>query len=264
MTTTPAVQPALAPLNLLPAAAPRTVQIEVWSDVACPWCYIGKRRFATALAAFPHREHVQVTWRSYELQPDAERSDPNGERLTEREMLVRHKGLPAAQVDQMLGHVTAQAAGEGLAYDFDRVIPANTFDAHRLVHIAAELAPGDLALQERLVEALMSAHFEQGLAVDDPEVLVTLAVGAGLDADAVRTALAAGQGAAEVRADEATARQLGVNGVPFFVADRAVAVSGAQPPAVFTQLLETAWQQANPLVVLGGDADVCADDSCAL
>lgn len=242
--------------------APTAIEIEIWSDIACPWCYIGKRRFSRALANFEHREHVQVTWRSYELQPDAAHSHEHPG-ASERDLLVRHKGMAPDAVDGMLAQVTSVAAGEGLHYDFDSVVPANTFDAHRLVHIAA--ASGDTGQVDRLVEALMSAHFERGLAVDDTEVLVAIAVEAGLDADAVRTALGAGDGTAEVRADEATARSLGANGVPFFVADRRVAVSGAQRTEVFTQLLTQAWDAAQPLVQLGdASADACDDDSCAV
>ena len=114
------------------AAPPRTVTVEVWSDVACPWCFIGKRRFATALRDFPHAEHVEVVWRSYQLSPDT----PTGPGRPEVDALVEMKGLPRDQVQQMFGHVTDVAAGEGLRYDFDRTLAFNTFDAHRLLHLA--------------------------------------------------------------------------------------------------------------------------------
>ncbi|KQR11198.1 disulfide bond formation protein DsbA [Cellulomonas sp. Leaf334] len=235
------------------------MNVEVWSDIACPWCYIGKRRFATALADFPHREHVEVTWRAYELSP----STPVGPGIPEIDALARHKGIPREQVTRMFAQVTDVAAGEGLAYDFDRAIAANTFAAHRLVHLARTTGGSDLA--ERTLEALFSAHFEHGADLGDDETLVRIVSGAGVAADAVRAALADGTGADAVRADEDEARALGVTGVPFFVVDRRIAVSGAQPADVFTQLLDTAWRDANPVQVLAtADGAACVDDSCAI
>lgn len=244
-------------INVLPSV--RTVNVEVWSDIACPWCYIGKRRFATALADFPHREHVEVTWRAYELSP----STPVGPGRPEIEMLAALKGIPHDQVKRMFAQVTAVAAGEGLAYDFDRALAVNTFAAHRLVHLARTTGGADLA--ERTLEALFSAHFEHGADLGDEDTLVRIVSGAGVDADAARAALADGTGADAVRADEDEARALGVTGVPFFVVDRRIAVSGAQPADVFTQLLETAWRDANPVQVLAtADGAACVDDSCAV
>lgn len=247
------------------------IKIDVWSDIACPWCYIGKRRFATALAAFGHREHVEVTWRSFELQPDAEHSSAHPG-LTEREVLADRKGMPVAQIDQMFAQVTQVAAGEGLAYDFATVVPANTFDAHRLVHIAAGLLDEDPAVDAAsardrlgdLMERLMSAHFEHGRVVDDLDVLADLAVEAGLDRDAVAAALAGDDGAGAVRADEAEAAALGVSGVPFFVVDRRIAVSGAQSVEVFAQLLTQGWADSHPLITIAGaaDAEACGPDGC--
>ncbi|MBW0255758.1 DsbA family oxidoreductase [Cellulomonas sp. PS-H5] len=242
----------------------RDLHVEIWSDIACPWCYIGKRRFAAALADFEHRDHVRVTWRSFELQPDAEPSTAHPG-LTEAQMLSERKGMPVDQVRQMFDQVTAVAASVGLAYDFDTVVPANTFDAHRLVHVAASLG-GDAAAAE-VVERLMSAHFEHGRVVDDLDVLVEIAVEAGLDGDAVRTALATDAGAGAVRADEAEAAALGIQGVPFFVADRRLGLSGAQPVEVFAQLLSQAWADANPPLAIptiagAADAEACGPDGC--
>ncbi|WP_456826420.1 DsbA family oxidoreductase [Cellulomonas sp. P5_E12] len=246
----------------IPVLSPvRTLNVEVWSDIACPWCYIGKRRFTTALADFPHRDHVEVTWRSYELSP----STPVGPGRPEMDALAEHKGIPIDRVKQMFAQVTAVAAGEDLAYDFDRALAVNTFAAHRLVHLARETGGAELA--ERTLEALFSAHFEHGADLGDDETLVRLVTGAGLDADAVRTALDGGAHADAVRADEDEARALGVTGVPFFVVDRRVAVSGAQPAEVFTQLLEAGWREANPLQTLATadpDAAACVDASCAI
>ncbi|MDM7831970.1 DsbA family oxidoreductase [Cellulomonas edaphi] len=249
------------PLALAPV---KTLQIEVWSDVACPWCFIGKRRFAAALEQFPHRDHVEVTWRSYQLSPDT----PLGPGRPEAQALAEMKGLSLAQVQQMFAQVTQVAAGVGLAYDFDRTLTFNTFDAHRLLHLAARV--GGAELVDRTAEALFSAHFEQGADLGLTAALVDLAhtVGfadRGWDDDRVLDFLTGDAEADAVRADIAEARSLGVTGVPFFVADRRVAVSGAQPVEVFTQLLETSWREANPLVTLGSaDAEACVDDACAI
>ncbi|MGW0040650.1 DsbA family oxidoreductase [Rhodococcus sp. NPDC003348] len=232
------------------------VVLEVWSDIACPWCYIGKKRFETALAQFPHRDQVQVVWRSYLLSPDT----PVGLRRPEIDALVEMKGMPADQVKQMFAHVASTAAADGLTMDFETVIAANTFDAHRLVHFAGDRG-------EDLMAALFRAHFEQGRVVDDRDELVAIAAEAGLDADAVRSALDSDAEADRVRDDLAQARALGISGVPFFVANRAIGVSGAQPVEVFTQLLEKAYADASPIVTLAGAADAdgtCTDGSCAV
>ncbi|MEV7973144.1 DsbA family oxidoreductase [Cellulomonas sp. NPDC089187] len=234
-----------------------TLTVEIWSDIACPWCYIGKRRFAAALEQFDRKDEVEVIWRSYELDPTAEHSHEHPG-MTEAQLLADRKGMPEAQVRQMFAQVTEVAASEGLHYDFDRVVPANTFDAHRLVHIAGEHGAA-------LVERLMSAHFEHGRVVDDRDELVSIAVEAGLDADTVRAALESDEGAGAVRADEAEAQALGVSGVPFFVADRKLAVSGAQPVEVFAQLLAQAMPAPKPAFVTvpgAADAEACGPDGC--
>lgn len=224
-----------------------TAHVEIWSDIACPWCYIGKRRFSDALADFPQRERVSVTWRSYQLAPDT----PAGLRKPEIEALVEMKGMPAEQVRQMFAQVAGSAAQIGLDIDFDTVIAANTFDAHRLLHIAGDK-------REDLLEALFRAHFVDGEVVDDRDALVRIAVSVGLDADQVRADLDSGAAADSVRADLLEARQLGVTGVPFFVANRAVAVSGAQPKDVFVALLERAVSDAHSAELLPAeDADGC-------
>lgn len=209
------------------------VTIEVWSDVACPWCYIGKTRFLSALDRFENKDRVNVIWRSYQLAPET----PVGEGRTELDALVEMKGMAPDQVRQMFAHVSATAAEVGLTLDFENVIAANTFDAHRLLHLAGER-------QNELLEALFKAHFSDGKVIDDREVLVELAVSVGLDADVVREQLDSDAAAEAVREDLSMARQLQVSGVPFFVANRAVAVSGAQPEEVFLQLLTQASEPA--------------------
>ncbi|WP_028049795.1 DsbA family oxidoreductase [Cellulomonas sp. URHD0024] len=237
------------------------LSVEIWSDIACPWCYIGKKRFETALAQFPFREQVDVTWRAFELSPDA----PSGPGRPEIDALAEMKGIPRPQVERMFAQVTAVAAGEGLSYDFDRTLSFNTFDGHRLVHLAA--ATGGSALCDRVLEAIYSAHFEHGEDLGDDETLVHIVTEAGLDRQAVRAVLAGNDFADAVRRDEAQARTIGVTGVPFFVVDRRLGVSGAQPAEVFTQLLDEGWKAVNPLVGLAAadpSAGACVDDSCAL
>ncbi|RYV49450.1 DsbA family oxidoreductase [Pengzhenrongella frigida] len=235
-TATPSAAPSAAATGLPGLPVLPVLQIDVWSDVACPWCFIGKRRFEGALEAFEHRAQVEVTWRSYQLSPDAEVGSPH----TEAELLAEHKNIPIKAVREMFEQVTALAAAEGLTYDFDTVRPANTFDAHRLIHLAAPTGHADA-----VIEALMTAHFSHGTAVDDHEELVALAERCGLVGDDVRAALAgnaAGEAAgAAVLADIDQARAIGVTGVPFFAFDRRFGVAGAQSSELFADALNQAW-----------------------
>lgn len=212
------------------------MKIEIWSDISCPWCYIGRRRFEQALAQFEQREQVTVTWRSFQLDPDA----PLESAESIVDSLAQRKGLSRAQVQAMIAQVTGLAAEEGLDFHFERLRPANTFTAHRLLHLAA--ARGR---QSELKEELQKAHFTEGLSVSDPDTLVSLAVRAGLDADEVRATLADPDDyAQEVRADLRKARSYGINGVPFFVFDSKYGVSGAQPSEVFLDVLQKTLQES--------------------
>jgi predicted DsbA family dithiol-disulfide isomerase len=207
------------------------VKIEVWSDVVCPWCYIGKRRLQHALARFDHAGEVEVTWRSFQLDPSHRR----GDNQPTTEMLSGKYGVPAAQAAQMQERVTSIAAEEGLTYHLDRSLTANTFDAHRLTHFAASRGLAD-GIHERLFQAALT----DGEAVDDTGTLVRIGTDAGLPADEVRKVLDGDAYADEVRDDIRTARALGANGVPFFVFDRTYGISGAQPIEVFLATLEKA------------------------
>ncbi|MDQ0729583.1 DsbA family oxidoreductase [Arthrobacter sp. B1I2] len=232
------------------------MKIEIWSDVACPWCYIGKRRFEAALAAFPHRDAVDVTWRSYQLDPTLpERYDG-----TELEYLSTRKGMPAQQVSQMFEHVTQQAKGEGLDYHFDKVVVANSFTAHRLIHLAAAHGRQDAAK-----ERLLSDHFEHGQDIGSREYLASLGNDLGLPATGVDGLFTTDKYANEVRLDFQEAQGLGISGVPFFVIDRKFGLSGAQPTETFTAALNQAWQDANPLVLVNSsDAEACGPEGCAV
>jgi predicted DsbA family dithiol-disulfide isomerase len=211
------------------------VKVEIWSDVVCPWCYVGKRQFEQALSGFAHADQVEVQWRSYELDPRS--SARVG--LTMSEILQRKYGMTAEQAQQANERMTAVAAGVGLVYRLDAVQAGNTFDAHRLVHLATRRGLGD-AMEERL----FAAYFTEGRSISDRASLVGLAAEVGLDPDEVGPALGGDDSATAVREDEARASSLGITGVPFFVIDEAYGVSGAQPADVLLGALERAWSES--------------------
>jgi len=233
---------------------PHSVRIEVWSDIVCPWCYIGKRRLETALSRFPHRAGVEVIWRSFQLDPGI----PEGHTEATLPAVAAKYGISEEQMRAQMGHVERLAAAEGLDYDLATGVSGNTLLAHQLIHLAAEHGLGG-AMKERLLHA----HFEERRPVFDVEALVPLAVEVGLDAGDVRAALADKRFLPAVREDIATARALGGNGVPFFVVDRAYGASGAQPPEVLLQLLERAWADSHPIQTVPA-AEGCDDGSCAI
>jgi predicted DsbA family dithiol-disulfide isomerase len=228
------------------------MHVEIWSDIACPWCYISKRRFEAALAQFEHRDAVRVTWRSFELDPAAPR-ERTGERAAH---LAEKYGTTVERAREMEQQMTDVAAGEGLDFRFDRARSGNTFDAHRLVHHAAEHGCQD-AMKERLLRGYLS----DGELMSDHETLVRLAGEVGLDVDEARDMLASDRHADEVRADERTAGTLGISAVPFFVVDRALGASGAQPPAAMLALLEQGWAARSPLAMVA-EGDSCGIDGC--
>ena len=207
------------------------MKVEIWSDVVCPWCYVGKRRFEQALARFAGPADIEIEYRAYELDPSPGRDKTQ----TEAQLLAAKFGQSAADAERMLATMTQTAAGEGLSFDFATVVAANTFRAHQVIALAA-----DRGVQGAVKERLLKAHFEQGLDVEDVETLARLGAEAGLDADEVRAALTDGRYAETVRAQQEDGRQLGITGVPFFVFDRTYGVSGAQPPEVFLEVLEKA------------------------
>jgi predicted DsbA family dithiol-disulfide isomerase len=228
------------------------VNLEIWSDIACPWCYVGKRRLEAALAAFEHRDDVTVTWRSFELDPAA----PREREVDGATHLAEKYGTSVDQARAMQQRMTDTAAGDGLEFRFDLARGGNTFDAHRLVHLAA--AHGR---QDAMKERLMRAYLTEGEPIGDPATLERLAIGAGLPAEEVREVLAGDRYAAEVRDDERTAQALGIHAVPFFVVDRAMGAAGAQPPEVLGELLRRGWEARSPIpVVTGGEA--CGPDGC--
>jgi len=241
------------------------LKVEFWSDVVCPWCYIGKRRFeaAAATSGVP----VEVTWRSFQLDPTA----PSESSEDVATYLGRKYGGGRAAGLDMNARVSEVAAQDGLDYHLNDAKRANTADAHRLLHLALEHEPDQPGVQDALKERLLQAYFVQSLAIGDHDVLAELAVDVGLPAERVRAVLGSLEFAADVEADAAEAAALGANGVPFFVIDRKYGVSGAQPAELFEQALRQAWDERRPARVTpvgavgsaaSSDAEVCGPDGC--
>ena len=234
------------------------MKVEIWSDVVCPWCYIGKRRFEVALARFEHRDEVEVAWRAFELDPRAP--------VTREKDYVRHLAskyrISDAEAQAMIDRMTAAAAAEGLAFRFEIGRPGNTFDAHRLTHLAA-----DRGIEDAVVERLFAATFVEGEPIGDRDTLVRLGAKAGLDAEEARSVLESDTYSEAVRAEAARATALGISGVPFFVVDRTYGVSGAQTTDALLATLERAWAESRPptLQMTGvGNAPGCDDEGCAV
>ena len=228
------------------------MEVEIWSDIVCPWCYVGKRRFEAALAGFEHRDAVNVTWRSFELDPTAprERAEDGATHLANKYGGTREQAL------EMQRSMTEAAAADGLGFRFDIARSGNTFDAHRLVHLGA--AHG---VQDAVKERFMRAYLTEGEPIGDPGALALLAADAGLPEDEVREVLVTERFAEEVREDERTAQGLGIHAVPFFVVDRKFGASGAHPPAALAQLLDRAWQEHTPLATVAA-GEACGPDGC--
>lgn len=236
-----------------------SLKVEVWSDVVCPWCYIGKRRLEAALARFAHSHDVELVWRSFELDVSAPASAAAEGTYAER--LATKYGCSVLQAREMNDSMTATAATEGLDFRFDLARPGNTFDAHRLLHLALEHGQ-----QDEFKERLDRATFTEGSPVSEHRALRALAAQVGLPEAEVDSVLTTDRFADAVRADEAQAQAYGISGVPFFVIDGRYAVSGAQPADAILQVLDTAWAERSPLTVVAqdGDAPSCEGDACAI
>ena len=232
--------------------------IEIWSDVVCPWCYIGKRRLERAVAGFEHADQVEVRWRSFQLDPGA----PTEPTEVTTAMLARKYGQTIEGARRMQDQVEAVAAEEGLVYHLSETLHLNTVDAHRVIHLAHE--QGGTDLQGRVKEALLDAYFSRARNLADHAVLREVGVAAGLDAAQVDEVLAGTRFAAEVQADIDQAQAYGATGVPFFVVDQKYGVSGAQPVDTFTQVLERAWADSHPVLQVVGGGDECGPDGCAI
>ena len=232
------------------------LRIDIWSDIACPWCYVGKRHLEQALDTFAHKADVEVVWRAFELDPSAPRARDSSQTYAER--LGRKYGMRPQDAQQRIDHMVAVAAKDGLDFRFDRIRPGNTFDAHRLLHLGHERG-----VQDGVKERLLRAYMTEGRAIGDPAVLLELAREAGLDDCEAREMLDGDRYAAEVRTDEALARELGISSVPFFVLDGRLGVSGAQPAAVLLAALDKAWAElAKPELDEYAEGAACGPDGC--
>ncbi|MEO8698769.1 MAG: DsbA family oxidoreductase [Kofleriaceae bacterium] len=219
------------------------LQLDIWSDIACPWCYIGKRHLEQALSTFEHAADVEIHWHAFELDPSAPRIRDSSQTYAER--ISKKYGVSTAQGQQMIDRVIGTAEKSGLQFRYDVIKPGNTFDAHRLLHWAH-----GQGRQGELKERLLRGYMTEGAAIGDPDVLVTLAAEAGLDATEARAILDGDRYTAEVRSDERLAQELGITGVPFFVMAGRIGVSGAQPAEVLRDALAKAWTEhasANPI-----------------
>ena len=211
------------------------MRVDIWSDLVCPWCYVGKRRFETAMARFDNRDDVRVIHRSFQLNPAA----PRDRTSSRREMLMQKYRLGPAQVDEMDTRMTQTAAADGLDFHLEATATGNTFDAHQLVHLG-----GDRGLQDAVVERFYRAYFTEQRSLFDQESLLELARDAGLDRDDAAATLHTNRYAEAVAADILTARRLGATGVPLFVVDERFGISGAQAPEVFLDVLQRAAAEA--------------------
>jgi predicted DsbA family dithiol-disulfide isomerase len=234
------------------------MKVDIWSDVVCPFCYIGKRRLEEALESFAHRDEVEVVWHSFQLDPGA---PAIAEGRTVDKLAAKY-GMTLEQAVAAQESLAANAATVGLEFNWQETKSGNTFDAHRLIHFAATQGRAD-AMKERLLRAF----FTEGEQIGDRDVLVRLAGEAGVDEQQAREVLESGAHADEVQADIAQAQAYGIRGVPFFVIDDKYGISGAQPTELFSQALDQAWTEAHPLQMVttnGADDAACEGDSCAI
>ena len=232
------------------------MKVNIWSDVRCPFCYIGKRKFEKALENFPQKDSIEVVWHSYQLDPNLE-TDPNTNTV---EYFTKAKGVSADQAKQMLGHATAMAKEVGLDFYLEEAVLANSFNAHRLIQLAKSKGLGNA-----IEEALFKAHFTEKKNIDDKTVLTETGVSVGLEEEEVKEMLASDAFENEVKQDELAARRIGVQGVPFFVLNNKYGISGAQSSEVFLETLEKAWgeyQQENPSLIISKGDSCSTDGTC--
>jgi len=233
------------------------LRIDIWSDIACPWCYIGKRHLEQALATFEHKDDVEIVWRAFELDPSAPKlreAVPNAERLAKK------YGVTVEQAHAMMQRVIDAGKAAGLDMKLHDSKSGNTFDAHRLLHWA-----GTLGKQDAMKERLMRAYQSEGAVISNLDVLVSLAADIGLDATEARAVLESDRYTADVRADEQLAQELRITGVPFFVLAGKLAVSGAQPVETLKLVLDKAWAERPQLEQVAADEQdqpACGPDGC--
>lgn len=229
------------------------MKIEIWSDVMCPFCYIGKRKLELALEKFEHEDKVSIIWHSFLLQPNLKFAEWKGI----YEFLQESKGLRRDQAEGMTQHVTNMAKEVGLTFDFDKIVVANSFDAHRFIHFAAQQG-----LQNEAEEKLFAAYFEQGKNVEDHNVLAGIGEELGLDIPKLKEVLIGDAYVQDVKADIQEAQNLNITGVPFFVLNRKYGISGAQPVNIFLEVLEKAYKDEIQQMEVTAEGNSCKDDNC--
>jgi predicted DsbA family dithiol-disulfide isomerase len=227
------------------------MKVEIWSDIVCPFCYIGKRKFEKALDSFGAKDNVEVVWRSFQLDPDM-KYVPN---QSVHEYLGSRKGATVKEGKQMNDAMAAMAKEVGLEYNFDKAIINNTLDAHRLLHLAKTNG-----LQNEMKERLFKAYYTEGKNIGDAETLIQLGEEVGLNAEEIRTTLQSDVYKKEVLLDQYEAQQVGASGVPFFVFNDKYAVSGAQPTDVFSQVLNKVWEEEKPTLLSSEGEGFCTVD----
>jgi len=208
------------------------MKVDIWSDVRCPFCYIGKRKFENALSQFEHKDKIEVEWHSYELDPQA-KTEPT---KNAHEHLAEIKGQTKEWAIEMGRYVSETAAEAGITFDLDKQVVANSFNAHRLIQLAKSLGLADEA-----EESLFIAHFSEGKNIDDKQTLVEIGISIGIDEDVVARMLENNTFTDEVRYDQSAAKSIGITGVPFFIINQKYTISGAQPPATFLEALKMSW-----------------------
>jgi predicted DsbA family dithiol-disulfide isomerase len=226
------------------------MKVEIWSDIVCPFCYIGKRKFENALVNFDEKENVEIVWRSFQLDPDLE--PVSGQSV--HQYLAKRKGVSEKEGKEMNAYMSNIAREVGLEYNFDSAVINNTLDAHRLLHLAKEHG-----VQNEVKEQLFKAYYTDGRDVGNKDVLVSVGASVGIPAAEIDAMLESDKYVNEVRQDQYQAQQLGANGVPFFVFNNKYGVSGAQPTEVFAQVLEKVWEEEKP-VSQSLDGGFCTPD----
>lgn len=234
------------------------MKIEIWSDVMCPFCFIGKKHFEQAVEQLPFKNEIQVQWKSFQLDPDL---PIEGSPLSTAQYLVNRKGMPKEQVEGMMDQLQHKGAEAGIHFRQDISIPVNTLRAHRLIHFAQQRGKGN-----EMEEALFEAHFSHGKNVGDIALLTSLAESIGLNKNEVNAFLSTSEQTNEVNRDIQEAAELGISGVPFFVINRKYGVSGAQPVEVFVNALTKAYQESKPKFEMqeNSAAESCGPDGCEL
>jgi predicted DsbA family dithiol-disulfide isomerase len=231
------------------------LRIDVWSDIACPWCYVGKRRLERALKEFPHASQVALVWHAFELDPAAPKERDRS--LSHAERIAKKYGMTTEQARRSTERLVETARGEGLSFDFENIRSGNTFDAHRVVQLGLERG-----VQGAVEERFFRAYLEEGALMSDHGTLVRLAAEAGLDEGEVADVLSGDLYAREVRADEAEAHELGITGVPCFVLAERFGVTGAQSSQVMLSALNHAWSEHVESSPAPAEGAVCGPDGC--